>query len=100
MVTEDCYRTVAKPLYEAQDLQRIGATINKVTGKPQLVFLEVKIEFIQQSQQIVKATLNITDGIGCPWMVEEIFVRGMIRDVGLLLLLALQENLWGNQANN
>ena len=47
MITEDCYRTVAKALYEAKDLQRIGATINEVTGKPQLVFFEVKIEFIQ-----------------------------------------------------
>ncbi len=79
----------AEAAHEAQQLQRVGSLVDEIPGKPETVDIRVEVKLLQKPQQVIKAPLDVADGIGGPhtlvrlpalWQIEVHF-----RSVGCIL---------------
>ncbi len=48
----------------AQQLKGVGPLVDKIPGKPETVDVRVEIKLLEESQQVIEAALNITNGVG------------------------------------
>ena len=63
MVAKNDFRIVAETANEPQRLQGFGATIDEITGKPQLVDGRIKSDFLEQAMQCRPAALHVPDRV-------------------------------------
>ena len=58
-------RRFAKALGESERLQRFGATVDEITGKPEPIGTRAKVDTVEEAVQGLKTPLQVAYGVSC-----------------------------------